>query len=218
MASIYYQNNAVEVKYVSSPTKVPENDVAKLMYYLNCVFTAIQVEQNSDIQRFTNYNNWSYLSFDEQNALIYLCYKFSPDILEDKVFFENADLCRNSRNEFIEISEVRQQLLAANSILIAGQTHEVNKIMVYKREWMDTFYWYPMRGLVRKLDSSQPPAITHTSPSTPSHTSNYRSAPIVHQRSRKRSCYDKPCVAGFCCGLVFVLAAIVGLIVYITHQ
>jgi hypothetical protein len=28
------------------------------MYYLNCVYVAVQCEQDSEIRRFTNYSDW----------------------------------------------------------------------------------------------------------------------------------------------------------------
>ena len=41
-----------------STTYVPENDLAKLMYYLNCVFSVIQYyEDNSVNKRLTDFKN-----------------------------------------------------------------------------------------------------------------------------------------------------------------
>ena len=62
------KRNEIELKYTTVSVTVPNNDVAHLMYYLDCVLTAIQMEQDSDVRRFTSYNNWSYLSIDEQKV------------------------------------------------------------------------------------------------------------------------------------------------------
>ncbi len=127
---------------------MPNNDVARLMYYLKYVCTAIDCNNDNDIQRFTNYQNWARLSFEEQHLLFALCYTLSPDVFEDKVFFHCEELCVQFSNEFYKISQVRHQLVAADSIIIAGRTRQVNQIMTYKMEWMETYYLGPMRRLL----------------------------------------------------------------------
>jgi hypothetical protein len=52
-----------------------------------------------------------------------------------------------SSNEFYEVSQVRHQLMAVYSILIAGQRREVKKIMTYKQSWMQSNYYEPMERL-----------------------------------------------------------------------
>ncbi|CAF3991187.1 unnamed protein product [Rotaria magnacalcarata] len=95
-----------------------------------CVCGAIECNMTPQMNRLSNYNNWRYLSADEIRQLIALCYVFSPDVFEDKVFFNSPALCGNSSNKFYEISQVRNQLLAVSSIVIAGQSRRVNKIMI----------------------------------------------------------------------------------------
>ncbi|CAM4751793.1 unnamed protein product [Rotaria magnacalcarata] len=105
------------------------------------------------MNRLSNYNNWRYLSADEIRQLIALCYVFSPDVFEDKVFFNSPALCGNSSNKFYEISQVRNQLLAVSSIVIAGQSRRVNKIMVYKRTWMMENFANPILRLVQRYSA-----------------------------------------------------------------
>jgi hypothetical protein len=216
-AAIYFQQNQIGVKYTGYKVDVPNNDVARLMYYLQCVCTSIEIEQDAEVQRFTSYNNYAYLSVEEQRVLLGLCYTFSPDVLEDKVFFHNETLCGDNLNEFLEISEVRQQFLAAESILIAGQTREVNKIMVYKMQWMRINYFQSMQGLAATLNR---PVITSTTPVRSTNTSTYRSissASTEYQpsnRNRCCSCCDKACVIGTICGILFVLAFAIALVIY----
>ncbi len=54
----FFQKNEVELKRTGHTVTVPDNDVARLMYYLNCVYVAVQCEQDSEIRRFTNYSDW----------------------------------------------------------------------------------------------------------------------------------------------------------------
>src|SRR5690348_8131370 len=123
--SAFLQINEIEIKRTGTKVTVPDNDVARLMYYLKCVCTTIDCKNDPDIQRFISYQNWQQLSVNEQKALIVLCYTISPEILNDKVFFQKDELCIDSNNEFYEISQVKNQVLAVESIFIAGQTRQV---------------------------------------------------------------------------------------------
>jgi hypothetical protein len=145
------QRNEIGFKEFGSDVSVAENDVAKLMYYLNCVCITVNCNDDPEIRRFTNYRNWSNLSVDDQKKLLVLCYALSPDIFEDKVFFQSEALCRGSPNRFYEISQVRHQFLVVSTIVVAGRARQVNKIMTYTMSWMHYCYLQPMQGLARHL-------------------------------------------------------------------
>ena len=147
--------NEIGIERTTKATTVPDNDVAKLMYYLDCVCTAIDCGPDEDIRRFRNYSHWAQLSFEERKLLLVLCYTFSPDVFEGKVFFHSEELCVEFSNEFYKINQVRHRLIAAESVLIAGRAHQVTNIMVYKMSWMRQYYLEPMQGLARQL-SHQP--------------------------------------------------------------
>jgi hypothetical protein len=115
------------------------------------VCNTIDIDQDEDIRRFTNYANWMWLSDEEQKLLLVLCYTFSPDVFDGKVFFNIEELCVDSSNEFYEISQVRQQLVAVESIIIAGRARHVTKIMTFKMSWMRTYYLEPMQRLARQF-------------------------------------------------------------------
>jgi hypothetical protein len=74
---------------------------------------------------------------------------FEPDLLIGKVMFEDedGDLCGTSTNRIYEISQVRHNLLAVNSIFIAGRDRCVKKVMAYRPEWLRTYYIQPMAAL-----------------------------------------------------------------------
>jgi hypothetical protein len=57
----------------------------------------------------------------------------------------------DSANEFYEISQVSSQLVAARSIVLAGRTHRVNKIMTYKMSWMLKNYSEPIRRQAQRF-------------------------------------------------------------------
>jgi len=228
--AVFFQANEIEVERTGVTVYVPNNDVARLMYYLQCVCTAVECDTDSDVRRFTNYKNWASLSIGEQKVLLGLCYTFSPDVLDDKVFFHNDTLCGDSLNDFLEISQVQHQLLAAESIVIAGRTREVNKIMVYRMEWMRTNYLYPMQGLVAKLSSLERPAITYTPPSRPTYTppsrprythtprSNSSRPLLTPEPSTGTSCCTKGCAIGSFCCLLILFAIVVTVLVLIMKK
>jgi len=141
----------VDVKGITVSTTVPDNDIAKLMYYLSCVCSTIVCDEDEDIRRFTNYANSVQLSTDEQRLLLNLCYTFSPDVFEDKIFFHNRELCVQFSNEFYEINQVHHRLVAAESINIADRTYQVTKIMAYIMSWMQKNYLEPIQRLSKQF-------------------------------------------------------------------
>ncbi|CAF2896074.1 unnamed protein product [Rotaria sp. Silwood2] len=152
----FLQRNEIGIKDIGRSVTVPGNDVAKLMYYLNCVCFSIDCNDDPDIRRLTNYDNWSSLSVDEQKKLLVLCYAFSPDVFDNKVFFQSDALCQNSSNKFYEISQIRHQVLAVSTIVVAGRARQVNKIMTYTMSWMRLYYLEPMQRLAKRLADQQP--------------------------------------------------------------
>ncbi len=193
MAVVYLQRNEVESECMTESANVPNNDVARLMYYSNCVCFAIDCNNDNDIQRFTNYQNWARLLFA-------LCYKLSPDVFEGKVFFNCEEFCVQFPNEFYKISQVRHQLVAAESIIIAGRTRRVNKIMTYKMQWMEAYYLGPMRRIAAAINSRPrpPPPAVHYAP------------PAVQQPERQnKSLHTCCCICTCCCCVVIIVIVIV---------
>ena len=167
---------------------VPSNDVARLMYYLKCVCTVIDCDDDPAICRFTNYNNWSSLSYEEQKVLLVLCYKFSPDEFEDKVFFNSDELCGDSSNEFYKINQIRHRMIAADSIIIAGRECSVTNIMTYKMSWMHQNYIGPMQRMVQHMNR----------PTIPTIVNNYSQPQVIYVQQRPVPVADTDC----CCTIL----------------
>ena len=124
----YFQRNRFGFKEDAQHTVHLDNNIARLMYYFNCVCHVIQYK-DTDVNRLRDFKNWSSLSSEELRLLFALCATLSPDVFNDKVFFHSDALCGNDANKFFEINQVSNQLLAVDSIIIAGQQYRVNKIM-----------------------------------------------------------------------------------------
>ncbi len=129
---------------------VPDSDIGKVMYYLDCVCTVIDYDDNN-IRRYRNYSNWMNMSDEEDKLIFVLAATLSPDELEDKVFFENAALCPTASNQFYEIGQIRNQVLVVQSIVIGGRSRQVKKIMAYKSGWMQRNYYQPMQAIAYRF-------------------------------------------------------------------
>ncbi|CAF4845861.1 unnamed protein product, partial [Rotaria sp. Silwood2] len=56
-------------------------------------------------------------------------------------------MCGSSLNRMYDLGEVQRSLLVVNSIVVAGRTRRVKKIMAYRPNWLYTYYTQPMAQL-----------------------------------------------------------------------
>lgn len=151
------ENVRLHVKPTGTTANVPENPRAKLMYYLNCVCSALQLDSSDtrNIARLRNYQNYSSLTEEEKSELLVLCAMLSPDVLLNKVFFQNDQMCGDSSNKFYDLVTVSNQLVVSSSIVIGGQTKNISNIMTFKMYWLRTYYLEPIQALARELDEAE---------------------------------------------------------------
>lgn len=211
----YLQTEQTQFELTGVKVVVPDDDTARLMYYLSCVCTIIDCADDPDIQRFTSYLYYHRLSLDERKALIALCYIISPDVLNNKVFFQSDALCGEFSNEFYTIHQVRNQILAAESVVIAGRTRQVHQIMTYKWRWMQLNYHDPMRRLAAVFNNSPSTAVTYTRSNTNTRPIVYTQPTIVRSRDSNKSKYI---CCGICCFLFCILPTIIGIIIGIINS
>lgn len=135
----------VGIKEFGSSIMVPDTPVAKLMYYLDCICTCVEADDDSSLRRLRNYKtNSSNLSEQEEVKLLILCLALSPDKLIGTILFPNEDL--DYDNEFFELRAVETKLVVAESLLIGGQQKRVRKIMMFKEDWIEHCYRKPLRS------------------------------------------------------------------------
>jgi hypothetical protein len=96
------------------------------MYYLDVVCNLIEYDEHN-LNRLRNFNNYRNLSDTEMRLLYIACITLEPGLLIGKVMFEDedGDFCGTSTNRIYEISQVRHNLLAVNSIFIAGRNRRI---------------------------------------------------------------------------------------------
>lgn len=93
-------------KNITNKIYIPNDKVAKLMYYLKCVFTVIQ----SDIQRkYINYNDFYLITKSDEEKIIELINLFKPTIMKNLNLFriEPDFVPIDKENEFYDISDER---------------------------------------------------------------------------------------------------------------
>ena len=139
----------VGLRDISRTVTVPSNAKAKLMYYLSCVKTVIQLN-DSPLQRLTDYANYHLLTDPEIDALLAMVVLFSPDELLGKVFFPDED-CGGGSNQFFELSAVSHMLAVTDNVLIGGERKRVAKVMFFKRSWLENNYFTPLRSFEGRL-------------------------------------------------------------------
>ena len=167
----------LSAKITGEPCTIPSSDIARLMYYFDCVCHCIEPDNTSTIRRLRDYNNYASLSHDEEAQLLDLCLALSPDNLTGSVLFP-SDNCGGTSNNFLELSAVSTNLVVSDSFLIGGQRKKIQKIMMFKECWIENNYLNPISSIAwrpairqpqltqRATATRQPPPATRQTPQT----------------------------------------------------
>ena len=149
-------SSKLSIEATGTTVTIPNDNKAKLMYYINCICSALDMDtsDSENIQRLRDYRNYN-LSVDETAQLFVFCAILSPDILLNKVIFQSDELCGDRVNQFYKISKVQNRFVVTNSILIGGQTRRVNQIMAFKMSWLREYYLEPMSYFADQIQSLQ---------------------------------------------------------------
>ena len=149
----------INIKKTGSPTTVPENPIAKLMYYFHCICSCVEADDE-------NQNNYLRLSDEEEAKLLILCLALSPDKLIGTILFpvkDEEDLDGMVAN-FFEVSAVSTRVVVSQSLFIGGQQKKVHKILMFKKAWIENNYFDPIRSIQRGQRSSSRPALPSPPP------------------------------------------------------
>ena len=144
--------NHLSVKKTGVKVEVPNNNLARLMYYLSCIFTVIQYNENNNLSDYTHYYN---LNEEEKKTVLTLAGIFNPKIfLEATIFIlDNGALTGDFGNEFFKITDERIGVHVNQAIMIGGRSVKVLNIMACKNSWLDKNYYTPLRGLYNELNN-----------------------------------------------------------------
>ena len=143
----------IRVKKTGEKCTVPNNDIAKLMYYFDCVCICIEGDSTPTLRRLRDFNNYESLTINERAQLLAICLTISPDKLIGSVFFPSEDI-EGSTNTFLQLSEVSTKFVVAESFVVGGQSKKVKKIMLFKMRWIESNFIEPLCSIGKK---SRPP-------------------------------------------------------------
>ena len=137
-------------------TTVPNDPIAKLMYYFHCICSCIEPDDSYTIRRLRDYQNYYLLTSDEEAQLIALCLSLSPDKLLGTILHPSND-CGSYSGRFVELSAVKTNLLVTDSLLIGSQQKRVQKVMFIQKSWMEEHFIQPLQQLQRRRISQYNP-------------------------------------------------------------
>ena len=154
MSSATLGINKLSVERIGVKVEVPNTNLARLMYYLSCVFTVIQYNESNRLSDYQNYYN---LNEDEKKTVLALATLFDPKIfIAAKVFVpDNGLLTGDFGNEFFKITDEKVGVHVNQEIMIGGRAVKVLKIMAVKISWLENNYYNPLRGLYNELSYRQ---------------------------------------------------------------
>ena len=169
------------VKLTGSTTTVPNDRVAKLMYYLNCVFVVIRYD---GADRYTDYKKYYLLSKEEEQTILGLAALFNPKLMtQNALFIIDPDLVPpGSSNQFFEITDSKIGVHVNSEVVIGGVARKVLKIMTCTENWLLRYY----------IDQVK----SYTRPQLPTEDS---SSPI----RKEEECFEYPCNKLRCCEICF---------------
>ena len=138
----------LQIKDTTRRVTVPNDPIAKLMYYFDCICICVESDDDYTIRRLRGYQNYQRLNSDERAQLIALCLALNPDKLKGAIFHPSND-CGSFSNRFVELSAVKTNIIVTDSLLIGGQQKKIQKIMFFEKRWLESSYYDPLEQLQR---------------------------------------------------------------------
>jgi len=144
----YAVGNDLQVEHIGTSVTVPENNFAKMMYYLSSLSSCLDYAIPSG---YTDYNAYYNLGENDKLEVLALTVLLSPDILENKVIFKVAPgdpVLTGKLNTFYKITNATTVIAAAtnlrDTILIGDRNTTVTSIMVYTDTWLARYFFQPI--------------------------------------------------------------------------
>ena len=159
-----YLYNDVHVEPTGQNVIVPNNDVARLMYYLSCVDYVINY---NGINKLDDYNHYYLLTKVEIDTLIKIVLMLNPKLFVDAgIFILDPNLVPyGMNNEFYEITDNRIGFHINEEIIIGGKIVKVLNFMACRDTWLNKYYFNPLMNLLTpKKTYSLPPSRRYTPP------------------------------------------------------
>ena len=196
-----------EVKREGTKANIPNNDIAKLMYYLNCLVCVLQCDDIGS--KYTDYIHYYNLTEKEKEDVIEFALIFNPKILIELNIFilDSGPLLPEYNNEFYRIEDERIGIHANEQVVIGGRSIRVLKVMVCNKQWLEQNYFTPMKNINNRKKNNY-------NYSSNTKVFNYNSS----NNGSETGCYDcikrnkKSCIITI---VIFVIILVVDIIYYV---
>ncbi len=135
----------LEIQKITPKMEIPNNKLAKLIYYLECVFTVIQTDRETIYKN--KYFNYHLVSKEEEENILDLVSKFNSKVmLELNLFVIEPDFVPiDEENQFYDISDKKFEGKVNSEVIIGEITRKVLKVMACKQSWIDKYYSEPLK-------------------------------------------------------------------------
>lgn len=131
---------------------VPNSPRGRLMYYLDCVNSLVDLGDQYDTSKLRNFEYSHLLTDADTDVLISLCFLYAPDKLDKHVMFQDDDLCGDNLNKFYEVNSLRYKYQINDTVNAGEQGRRVFKVMTYKRKWLLRNWINPMHFFADRLE------------------------------------------------------------------
>lgn len=172
--AVAYNRKEVKIKDITSDIIIPENDIARLMYYLYSLDVVLKLDSiEYGSQKLRDYKNFHELTKLEVQEVIKLCSLLSPDKLEGKCIFHSEEMCKDVKytNRFLQVDSTETAFAATfaatDTVFVGSVEVSVKKIMAYQTAWLNKYYIDPMDMLVRGVYNTRSNTMITTSTVVP---------------------------------------------------
>ena len=140
--------NKFRVRDTTINVTVPPNDIAKLMYYLSCVYEVLFLQ---DLIPYINYQYYYNLLNEQIYNVINYAKLFNPTKMASIKAFILDDNVYGIKNRFYEITDETYGIHANEEFVIGGKIVKIAKIMVYRTEWVIENYYLPLQRITNPV-------------------------------------------------------------------
>ena len=181
MTSATLGMNKLKVEPYGNLTTVPNNIIAKLMYYLSCISSVIEYDDNT----LTDYQNYDDLTDEQLLAVLALAKLMDPQLFIDAgIFIVDPKLLPDSSgNQFYKITDETIGFHVNQEIMIGGRSVKVLKVMACNKSWLLNYYYHPI-NTINQMISRRNTGYQCSSSRTSSTIGNAPLTPIIIQEFR----------------------------------
>jgi hypothetical protein len=151
----------ITIKKTGQRCQTPNDPIALLQYYMNCLKGCIPSLANRLPSYVTNYANYRNLTRQQKQTVVAYAEEYDIQTMRRAHVFEldaNRGVCIDCGNEFVEITDEQVTAIAVRSAAFVQHQVEVKKKMFYTEQWATNNYYDPLRaapGAIQLADEEE---------------------------------------------------------------